>query len=123
MAEKPTVLIVDDAIFMRSMLKDIIETAGFEVIGEAGDGFEAVDLYDKLNPNIVTLDITMPKCDGIECLKKLKEVDPDCYVIMISALSQKDKVLESVKLGAKDFIVKPFTEENVVSTIQIYNKK
>ncbi|MFH1841715.1 MAG: response regulator [bacterium] len=112
-----TVLIVDDAEFMRVMLKDILYEMGLNVIGEAGDGREAVRQFRKLQPDLVAMDITMPRMDGIAALKKIKAEAPDALVVMITALGQKEKVLESIQAGAQDFIVKPFDQERVQTTI------
>ncbi len=112
------VLIVDDAMVMRMMLRDILEKNGFEVVGEAKDGFEGEKMYQELKPDVVTMDISMPQCDGIQSVKLIKKNDPGAKIIMISALGQKEQVLEAIKSGAKDFIVKPFEESNVLNTIK-----
>ncbi|HPG29777.1 MAG TPA: response regulator [bacterium] len=112
------VLIVDDAMVMRMMLRDILEKNGFEVVGEAKDGLEGEKLYLELKPDVVTMDISMPQCDGIQAVKLIKKNDPGAKIIMISALGQKEQVLEAIKSGAKDFIVKPFDETNVLNTIK-----
>ena len=118
-----TVLIVDDAEFMRVMLKEVLSEMELEVVGEAGDGEQAIDLYRQLQPDLVAMDITMPKLDGIEALKRIMAEDPDATVVMITALGQKEKVLESIQAGARDFIVKPFDQERVQATIsQILEK-
>jgi two-component system chemotaxis response regulator CheY len=112
-----TVLIVDDAEFMRLMLRDILDEMGLKTVGEAGDGCEALDLYRRLQPDLVALDITMPGRDGIATLREILAVDPEARVVMITALGQKDKVLESIQAGARDFIVKPFDPERVQATV------
>ncbi|MEK4565721.1 response regulator [Alkalihalobacillus sp. FSL R5-0424] len=112
-----TILIVDDAAFMRMMIKDILVNAGLQVIGEAENGLQAVKQYQALKPDLVTMDITMPELDGIQALKRIKELDPDANVIMCSAMGQQALVLEAIQSGAKDFIVKPFQKERVVETI------
>lgn len=112
------VLIVDDAAFMRLMLKKIIVVDGHEVVGEAGDGEAAIEMFRELRPDLVTLDITMPGRDGIEVLGSILEEDPAARVIMCSALGQQAKVVESMKLGAKDFVVKPFEAETVRLAIE-----
>ena len=99
------VLVVDDAAFMRKMVTDALTKGGHEVVGEAGTGVEAVDQYRDLKPDVMTLDITMPEKDGLAALKEIIELDPSAKVIMCSALGQESKVLESIKLGAKDFVV------------------
>jgi two-component system chemotaxis response regulator CheY len=113
------VLIVDDALFMRSMIKDILVNAGeFEVAGEAANGREAIQRYDELHPNLVTMDIVMPEMDGIEATKEILQKDPRALVIMCSALGQEALVIESLAAGAKDFIVKPFSAERVLKVIR-----
>jgi len=112
------VLIVDDAAFMRMMLKDILKRGGYEVIGEAGNGLEAVSLYRDLHPDLVTLDITMPEMDGIAALKQIRSLDPEAKVIMVSAMGQQAMVIEAIQSGARDFIVKPFQAERVLEAIR-----
>ena len=111
------ILICDDAMFMRLMLKDMITKNGHEVIGEASNGIEAIEKYKELQPDLVTLDITMPIKDGIEALKEIIAYDKDAKVIMCSAMGQQPIVVEAVKGGAKDFLVKPFTPEIVGKTL------
>lgn len=111
------VLIVDDAAFMRMMVKDILQKNGFEVVVEACNGIEAVDLYKKENPDVVTMDITMPDMDGIEAVKAIKEFDPSAKVVMCSAMGQQSMVMDAIKAGAKDFIVKPFQADRVLEAI------
>ena len=111
-------LIVDDAAFMRMMLKEILTKAGYEVAGEAVNGKEAIELYKSSKPDFVTMDITMPEMDGIEALKEIKKVDANATVIMCSAIGQQANVLEAIKTGAKDFIVKPFQPERVLESIK-----
>lgn len=111
------VLIVDDAIFMRMKLKDILEKGGFEVVAEAQNGLEAVDKYKTEMPDIVTLDITMPEMDGITALKKIKTIDPAAKVIMCSAMGQQSMVMDAIQAGASDFIVKPFETERVLQSV------
>src|SRR5690625_1393649 len=98
------VLIVDDAAFMRMMIKDILEKNGYEVVGEAQNGVEAVEKYEELSPDLVTMDITMPEMDGIEALKKIQEINPEATVIMCSAMGQQAMVIDAIQAGAKDFI-------------------
>lgn len=112
------VLIVDDAAFMRMLLKDIVTKAGFEVVGEATNGAEAVEKYKELKPDIVTMDITMPEMNGIEAVKKIKEIDPNAKIIMCSAMGQQAMVIEAIQAGAKDFIVKPFQPARVIEALQ-----
>lgn len=111
------ILIVDDAAFMRMMIKDILEKSGFNVIGEASNGLEAVELYKKEKPDIVTMDITMPKVDGIEAVKLIKEYDNEAKIIMCSAMGQQAMVMDAIRAGAKDFIVKPFQADRVIEVI------
>ncbi|KNY27295.1 response regulator [Pseudobacteroides cellulosolvens] len=112
-----SVLIVDDAAFMRTSLKMMLERNGFTVIGEAENGAMAVQKYMELNPNIVTMDITMPVLDGIEATKKIKELDPKANIIIVSAMGQEVYVRDAVVAGAKNFIVKPFKEEHVLKVL------
>jgi len=112
-----TILIIDDAEFMRVMLRDIIEDMGCTVVGEAGDGGPAIELYRKTRPDLVLMDITMPTMDGTRALEAIRSEDPEAVVVMISALGQKDQVLEAIKLGAQDFIIKPFDHERVRDTL------
>ena len=111
------VLVVDDAAFMRKMVTDALTKGGHEVVGEAGNGVEAIDRFQELKPDLTTLDITMPEKDGITALKEIIELDPAARVIMCSALGQESKVLESIKLGAKDFVVKPFQADRVLDAV------
>ncbi|WP_338587629.1 response regulator [Clostridium baratii] len=111
------ILIVDDAAFMRMMIKDILEKNGFNVIGEVSNGLEAVELYKKEKPDIVTMDITMPKVDGIEAVKLIKEYDNEAKIIMCSAMGQQAMVMDAIRAGAKDFIVKPFQADRVIEAI------
>jgi two-component system chemotaxis response regulator CheY len=111
------VLIVDDAAFMRMMIKDILKKNNFDVVGEAGDGAQAIDLYKELSPDLVTMDITMPEMDGITSLKEIKKHDPNAKVIMCSAMGQQAMVIDAIQAGAKDFIVKPFQADRVLEAI------
>lgn len=113
-----TVMIVDDSRTSRKLLRDLLERGGFEVIGEAGDGEEGWLLYKELNPDIVTMDITMPKMDGIESLTMIKKENPDAKIVMITAAGQNEKMVEALKRGATDFLVKPFEEEKVLTTLR-----
>jgi two-component system chemotaxis response regulator CheY len=107
------VLVVDDAAFMRKMVSDALAKGGHEVVGEAGNGTEAVTRFQELRPEVTTLDITMPEKDGLAALKEIIAIDPAARVVMCSALGQESKVLESIKLGARDFVVKPFQADRV----------
>ena len=111
------VLVVDDAAFMRKMVADALTKGGHEVIGEACNGIEAVERFRELRPEVTTLDITMPEKDGLAALQEIIGLDPSARVIMCSALGQESKVLESIKIGAKDFIVKPFKAERVLGAV------
>lgn len=111
------ILIVDDAAFMRMMLKDILSKNGFDVVGEAANGNEAIQMYDELKPDLVTMDITMPQCDGIEALKSIIGKDSAAKVVMCSAMGQQAMVIESIQAGAKDFIVKPFQPDRVIESV------
>lgn len=113
-----SVLIVDDAAFMRMLLKDIVSKAGYEVAGEAVNGADAVEKYKELKPDIVTMDITMPEMNGIEAIKKIKEIDPNAKIIVCSAMGQQAMVVEAIQAGAKDFIVKPFQHGRVIEALQ-----
>ena len=112
------ILIVDDAAFMRMMIKDILTKNGYEVVAEAANGVEAVELYKSHQPDLVTMDITMPEMDGIQALKKIKEGDPGATIIMCSAMGQQAMVIESIQSGAKDFIVKPFQADRVLEAVK-----
>jgi two-component system, chemotaxis family, chemotaxis protein CheY len=111
------VLVVDDAAFMRKMVGDALAKGGHEVVGEAGNGTEAVDRYAELRPEVTTLDITMPEKDGLAALQEIMSLDPAARVVMCSALGQESKVLESIKIGAKDFVVKPFQPDRVLGAV------
>ena len=112
------ILIVDDAAFMRMMIKDILEKNSFEIVGEANNGIVAVDLYKKEKPDVVTMDITMPDMDGIEAVKQIKAYDPNAKIVMCSAMGQQSMVMEAIRAGAKDFIVKPFQADRVLEAIK-----
>ncbi|ADE57632.1 MULTISPECIES: response regulator [Aminobacterium] len=111
------VLVVDDAVFMRIILKDILLNNNFEVVGEAENGKVAVEAYQRLHPDIVTMDISMPKMDGIDALRAIRALDPEAKIIMVSAMGQQPMVREAIKAGALDFIVKPFQPDRVVEAL------
>jgi two-component system chemotaxis response regulator CheY len=111
------VLVVDDAAFMRKVLTDALTAGGHEVVGEAGDGDAALAAYRDLRPDLVTLDITMPQKDGLAALRELIELDPAARVVICSALGQETKVLDAIKSGAKDFVVKPFERERLLAAV------
>ena len=115
--EKTTVLIVDDSGMSRMMLRDILEEAGYCIVAEASDGFEGELAYKQYEPDIVTLDITMPNMDGTEALKQIKDYDEDAKAVMITAAGQQNKVIEALKIGAEKFITKPFDKEEVVKAV------
>lgn len=112
------ILIVDDATFMRMMIKNIVSKNGFEVVGEAENGAEAVKLYSEHKPDLVTMDITMPEMDGIESVKEIRKLDPNAKIIMCSAMGQQSMVMEAIQAGAKDFIVKPFKQDRILQAIE-----
>lgn len=112
------ILVVDDAAFMRMMLKDILTKGGYQIIGEAANGIEAVAQYRLLKPDVVTMDITMPEMEGIEALKLIKQLNPKAKVVMCSAIGQQLMVVQSIQAGAKDFIVKPFQGDRVLEAIK-----
>ena len=111
------VLIVDDAAFMRMMLRDILSKNGFDVVGEADNGKVAVQMYKDLKPDVVTMDITMPEMDGIAAVKEIKSSDPAAKVVMVSAMGQQAMVIEAIRSGAADFIVKPFQPDRVLEAL------
>ena len=111
------ILVVDDAAFMRMMIKDILTKNGYDVVGEAADGQQAVEKYTELRPDLVTMDITMPEMDGITALKEIKRINPNSKVIMCSAMGQQAMVIDAIQAGAKDFIVKPFQADRVLEAI------
>ncbi|MGB9903156.1 MAG: response regulator [Desulfotomaculales bacterium] len=112
------ILIVDDAAFMRMMIKNIITKHGYEVAGEAENGKQAVSLYSEVKPDLVTMDITMPEMDGIESVKAIRAIDKEANIIMISAMGQQAMVMDAIQAGARDFIVKPFQQERVIQAIE-----
>lgn len=112
-----TFLVVDDAVFMRTVLKKMLTEAGFDVLGEAGNGIEAIELARQFQPDVITLDITMPEMDGIEAIEEILNVSPNTKIIMCSAMGQQSKVVEAIKKGAKDFVVKPFEKTRVLQAI------
>jgi two-component system chemotaxis response regulator CheY len=112
------VLVADDASFMRTSLKMMLERNGYQVVGEAENGLVAVNKYKEFKPDIVTMDITMPICDGIKAVKMIKEFDPSAKIIMISSMGQECFVKDAILAGAKGFIVKPFKEDYVVKALE-----
>jgi len=112
-----SVLVVDDAMFMRLSLKIMLEKNGFQVIGEAENGGVAVEKFKTLHPDIVTMDVTMPEVDGIEALRQIKAIDSKAKVVMVSAMGQEGVIKQAVMAGAKNFILKPFKEESVIKVL------
>lgn len=112
------IMVVDDAAFMRLMLSNMLTKMGHQVIAEADNGRTAIDLYKKHRPDIVTMDITMPYMNGIESVKGITAYDPAARIIMLSAMGQKEMVINAIKAGAKDFIVKPFKEDAVWAALE-----
>lgn len=111
------ILIADDSMFMRQMLKELLPKDNFKVVGEASSGKEAIVKFNELNPDIITMDITMPDMDGITAAKKIMEINPKAKIVMVSAMGQKPMIKEALEAGAKDFIVKPFDREKIVSIL------
>ena len=111
------ILIVDDAAFMRMIIKGILTKQDFEIAGEASDGEQAVQVYKEVKPDLVTLDITMPKQDGIQALREIRKIDPNACCIMCSAMGQQALVIEAIQAGAKDFVVKPFQADRVIEAV------
>jgi len=112
------ILVVDDAAFMRMMMKDILTKNGYTVVGEAENGAKAIEKYKELKPDLVIMDITMPEVDGIQAVKGIKQIDENANIIMCSAMGQQAMVIESIQAGAKDFIVKPFQAERVLEAVR-----
>ncbi len=116
------VLVVDDAAFMRMMIKNILVDGGFEIVGEAENGRDAIDAFRDLKPDLVTMDITMPEMDGIDAVKAVLDIDKDAKIIMCSAMGQQAMVIDAIQAGAKDFVVKPFKPDRVLAAIgKIFN--
>ena len=111
------VLIVDDAPVVRLMLKDILQHYGLDVVGEAGNGQIGVDLFKELHPDLVTMDITMPEKDGIQALEEILSIDANAKIVMVTAIDQRDALMQAIKLGASDYIVKPFEDDRVISAV------
>lgn len=112
------VMVVDDAAFMRMMIKDILTKNGYDVVGEAENGLKALEKYQELKPDLTTMDITMPEMDGISAVKEIKKIDPAATIIMCSAMGQQAMVIEAIQSGARDFIVKPFQPDRVLEAVR-----
>ncbi len=112
------VLVVDDAAFMRMMIKDILRKGGYDVVGEAEDGAKAIDKFRELRPDLVTMDITMPDMDGISAVREIRKIDQNALIIMCSAMGQQAMVIDAIQAGAKDFVVKPFQPERVLEAVR-----
>ncbi|CAK7042694.1 response regulator [Tissierella carlieri] len=112
------ILVVDDASFMRMMIKDILSKNGFTILGEAENGVKAIEKYKELNPDLVIMDITMPEMDGIQAVKEIKKINGNAKIVMCSAMGQQAMVIEAIQAGAKDFIVKPFQADRVVEAVK-----
>jgi two-component system chemotaxis response regulator CheY len=110
-------LVVDDALFMRKLICGVAAEAGWEVVGEAGNGLEALALYDRLRPDLVTMDLVMPEMGGLEALRRIRARDPDARVVVVTALDQKQTLMDSIREGAIDFIVKPFERQRVLNLL------
>ena len=112
-----TVLIVDDIPFVRKTLIEILTGAHYQVIGEAADGNEAIDLYIKLRPDVVTMDVVMPQMSGIDACRKIMKIDKKAKIVMISAMGQENLVMEAIDVVAKDYVLKPFTSQDVLKAV------
>lgn len=112
------ILVVDDASFMRMMIRDILSKNGFTILGEAENGLKGVEKYKELQPDLVIMDITMPEMDGIQAVREIKKINPDAKIVMCSAMGQQAMVIEAIQAGAKDFIVKPFQNDRVVEAVK-----
>jgi two-component system chemotaxis response regulator CheY len=112
------VLVVDDANFMRMMVKDTLTPGGFEICGEATNGIEAVAKYNELKPDLVTMDITMKEKDGLEAAREILAADPNARIVMVTALGQEKMLMDSIALGVRDFVIKPFTAERITSAVE-----
>lgn len=112
------ILVVDDAAFMRMMLKNMLTKAGFEIAGEASNGKHAIEAYKECHPDLVLMDITMPEMDGIEALRNIKKINPNAKVVMCSAMGQQAMVMDAIKYGANDFVVKPFNNVRVLESLK-----
>ena len=112
------VLVVDDAVVMRMMIKGILSKAGYEVVGEAQNGFEAVEKYKTLSPDLVTMDMVMPEMDGLTALREIVKGDPKARIVMCTSMGQQQLVVEAIQAGAKSFVTKPFQPPKIIETLQ-----
>jgi two-component system chemotaxis response regulator CheY len=119
----PRVLVVDDAGFMRQTLSAILTQHGYEVVGTAADGREAVTAYQQHKPDLVTMDLTMPNVDGLQAVREIREIDPRARIVVVSAMGQQAKVLDAIQAGASDFVVKPFDEERLLMALTVAMKR
>ncbi len=113
-----TLLITDDALIIRTMIRDVAVAAGWEVVAEATNGKEAIESYQQTRPAVMTLDLVMPEYDGLHALRGIRELDPDARIVVVSALDQRSVLKEAFRLGASDFIVKPFDKQALVATLE-----
>jgi two-component system chemotaxis response regulator CheY len=118
LSSSKTVMIVDDVAFVRKTLGDILKEAHYQVVGEAANGAEAVELYKKLRPNVVTMDVVMPQMSGIEAVKQIVKLDKEAVVVMVSAMGQENLVMEAINVGARDYVLKPFSAAEIVKTLE-----
>jgi two-component system chemotaxis response regulator CheY len=114
---KRTVLVVDDVAFVRKTLTDILTEAHFQVVGEAADGKQAVEMFERLKPDLVTMDVVMPQMSGIDATRKILKINKDAKVVIVSAMGQENLVMEAINVGAKDYILKPFSAVEVIKTV------
>ena len=112
------ILIVDDALFMRKLIKDALKPLGFDIVGEAANGQEAIEKFKELQPDLVTLDIVMPEVTGLQALVEIRKLSKTVKVIMITAVDQRDSMIQAMDLGVSDFVVKPFTSERIIAAVE-----
>jgi two-component system chemotaxis response regulator CheY len=112
-----TVLLADDLYFMRMVQKDVLESRGYKIVGEAATGIQAVQKYEELHPDVIVLDITMPEMNGLEAMRRILQIDPDARIVICSAIGQQGLIVDAINAGIKDFIVKPFKPERLISAI------
>jgi two-component system chemotaxis response regulator CheY len=112
------VMVVDDALFMRAMIREALANSGFQVVAEASNGEEAVARYQEVRPDVVTMDITMPQMDGVQAVREILRQDPSARIVMVSAMGQQALVVEAIQAGARDFVVKPFDQTRLVEAIR-----